>query len=276
MIHRLYEYVDSDLRIHHAIDEFPEDKDYPMHAHEWCEILGFIRGKGDYTIEGNVYRLEPGCILIMRPAETHKLHIDSSEPYERIMVNFPTTLIEKIDPSKKLLQSFIDRPLGQLNLYRNQEFTTISGITYLREMVSVAYTREDQRLNIITNLLPLLNAIKNIFIFKKTFEMNLSNRNTSQLIIDYINVHLHEELSLEVLSRQFFLSKSQISRLIKKATGCSVLDYITIKRLMRAREYILSGETATNASRLCGFNNYSSFYRAYVKHFPELPSDLKK
>lgn len=275
MIHKLYEYIDSDIHIHHALDLVSEDKDFPMHAHGWCEILGVIRGRGDYTIEGSVYRLEPGCILLMRPAETHKLHIDPSEPYERIMVNFPLELVRKIDPGEKLLQPFLDRPLGHLNYYRNQEFNTISGITYLREMVSVAYTREDQRLNVITNLFPLLNTIKNIFIYKKNFEMDYANQNTSQLIINYINEHLHEDLSLDTLSRQLFMSKSQMSRLLKKATGSSILDYITIKRLMRAREYIQNGETASNASRLCGFNNYSSFYRAYVKHFSSSPSDLK-
>lgn len=275
MIHKLYEYGNSEMYIHYALDKHPCVGDYSMHMHTMCEILGVIRGKGEYMIEGSLYRLEPGCIFVMRPSESHKLYIDESEVYERIVVNFFCNVIRSIDPNDLLLKPYLDRPLGRYNLYRNHEFSSPHGISYLRAMVAPAYTREEQRLNIVTNLLPLLNMLRPIFASKKSNDPGWICRDTPKLLVDYVNEHLHENLSLDLLSQQFFLSKSQISRVFKKATGSPILDYITIKRLLRADEYMAGGETATNACLLCGFCSYSSFYRAYIKHFGISPSDFR-
>lgn len=40
-----------------------------------------------------------------------------------------------------------------------------------------------------------------------------------------------------------------------------------IKRLTSARERIRRGESAGSAAENAGFDDYSSFYRAYVKRF---------
>ncbi len=275
MISYLCRYGDKDIYLHHAADQKPDKTDFPLHTHNSCEILGCIRGKGKYIVEGSEYHLEPGCILVMRPMEAHMLQVDPSEPYERIMINFSYDLIRLIDPEEKLLTLFHDRPLGQHNLYRSHEFTSINGITFLKEMVAPTNSSEERRLNAIVNLFPLLNTLKSVFACKKINEGEWVNRNTPQLIIEYVNNHLHEALSLDILSEHFFLSKSQISRIFKKATGSSVHNYIVIKRLMRAREYMMNGESAGNACQLCGFDHYSSFYRSYKKHFGISPTDLK-
>lgn len=276
MLKKLYEYGDSDVYIHHAIDRTLSESDYFMHAHDSCEILGFIRGRVRCVVEGRSYKLEPGCIVLTRPAEAHRVYVEPGEPYERIMVNFQSKTLRDADPEGILMRPFLDRPLGTHNLYRPQEFSAASGLSFLREMAATpASTRSEQRLNLTVNLLPLLNSLRVIFAVKQTQGNRWEKRDISQRMIDYINDHLHDELSLDGLSEQFFLSRSQISRIFKKATGSSVLDYITIKRLMRAREYILNGETAASACHLSGFDDYSTFYRAWRKRFGSTPSDLK-
>lgn len=279
MIHYLYRYFGKDIYLHHAIDRQPSNSDYSMHTHNNCEILGCIRGKGKYIVEGSEYQMEPGRIFVMRPMETHKLYVNPDEPYERIMVNFSYDLIRKIDPKETLLTIFKNRSLGQHNLYHKHEFRRIPGLELMKGMVAPAETREEQQINAVVNLYMLINSLKTIFIEKSQSEAmsgNMSMRqDTPRLIIDYINEHLHENLSLDALSERFYLSKSQISRIFKKATGSSVLDYITIKRLMQAREYMMDGKSAGEACQLCGFDHYSSFYRAYKKRFNVSPSAEK-
>ena len=276
MLKKLYEYLDNEVYIHHAIDRTLCESDYSMHAHDCCEILGFIRGKARCVVEGRSYKLEPGCIIITRPTEIHRVYVEPGEPYERIMLNFRQKTLQSLDPDGILMQSFLDRPLGTHNLYRPQEFQSATGLFFLREMVATpARTRAEQRLNLDVNLLPLLNTLRTIFLVKQTQGNRWNKRDVSLQVIDYINAHLHDELSLDRLSEEFFLSRSQISRIFKKATGSSVLDYITIKRLIRAREYILNGETAANACHLSGFDDYSTFYRAWRRRFSGAPSDLK-
>jgi AraC-like DNA-binding protein len=67
------------------------------------------------------------------------------------------------------------------------------------------------------------------------------------------------------------MSVSQLERVFKQATHSSVWHYITLKRLAAARERIESGSSATDASLECGFGDYSSFYRAYVKEYGRAP-----
>lgn len=87
---------------------------------------------------------------------------------------------------------------------------------------------------------------------------------------------LCEEITVERLAEHFFLSASQFTRLFKEATGAAPLAYITAKRLVRARELLQSGESAKRVAEVCGFNDYSVFYKAYVKHFGEKPSAFAK
>ena len=90
-------------------------------------------------------------------------------------------------------------------------------------------------------------------------------------LIDYINKNLYEPLSLSRLSDKFFLSQSQLNRLFKKATGTSVWEYITIKRLIAARNRIRVGEHSGKVCISCGFKDYSSFYRMYKNRFGVSP-----
>ena len=91
-------------------------------------------------------------------------------------------------------------------------------------------------------------------------------------ILQYVNRHLYEELTLDELCRQFYISKTQLGRLFRAATGSTAWDYILVKRLIRARQLILSGVSITEASVCCGFRDYSTFYRAYKKRYDTSPT----
>ena len=68
---RLFEYQDADLFCHHSLDECPSPSEFYMHAHERMEILYFLSGDAQYLVEGSVYPLHPGELLIMNRAEAH-------------------------------------------------------------------------------------------------------------------------------------------------------------------------------------------------------------
>ena len=98
----------------------------------------------------------------------------------------------------------------------------------------------------------------------------------AQEIIAYINDHLTEELSLELLSKRFYLSKPQLSRQFKQITGSSVWEFIMIKRLSKARQMLRTGEPAMRAAEQCGFHNYSVFFRAFRSRYGHSPQEEKR
>ncbi len=91
-------------------------------------------------------------------------------------------------------------------------------------------------------------------------------------MLSYIDSHLGaEKLSSALLSKKFYMSETELNRSFKKSTGLPVGKYINIKRLILARELLKKGMPANEVSLRCGFNDYSTFFRAYKKQFGANP-----
>lgn len=254
------------INIRHAIDEQPDSNGFYFHIHDRCELFYFISGNAQYLVEGSVYPLEHDSLLIMRPGEAHCTRFLSAERYERYAVNFPLSLFDSLDPERRLMKPFTDRPLGHRNHYY------IPGIK--DTLSELAYFEGDdysRTLLFTTKLAGVMDMLGKQSSHNPTAEPTISEQ-----LVWYVNDMLCEEITVERLAEHFFLSASQFTRLFKEATGAAPWAYITAKRLVRARELLQSGESAKRAAEVCGFNDYSVFYKAYVKHFVEKPSAFAK
>lgn len=271
-------FKDTDFYIHHLLSDLPISEDFKtykslqqMHAHENYELFLLIKGDCTFLIEGTKYPLSPGCILIMRPAEVHCLKFNSDTGCERIALNFNQNLIKEIDPKGKLLDSYNDRSLGSYNMYKPTDFSS-NVSTYITNMAAndIELDPYERRLHILVNLLPLLEEIHRIYIKKKN-PLGEESLRSSELL-DYINMNINNDLSLETLADLFYLSKSQLNRKFRKLTGTTIWKYIVVKRLISAREMILSGSSAYQTCFECGFKDYSAFFRAYKHKFGISPT----
>lgn len=261
----------DDLSTRYAVDEKPDDRYFEMHIHEQCEILYFISGNAEYLVEGSRYPLEPRCILIMRPSESHRMKILKSDRYERYVINFSVAEIDAVDAEHRLLKAFFERSLGRGNYYSPAELDGTKLDTLLDDMCSCAEDEYGKRLKTLINLFAILDTI-NIAYLKRDCAEYPPPQNLSEKIVSYVNKNLLKDISIPTLAREFFLSTSQFSRIFKQATGAAPWEYITIKRLITARDMIRNGSSAQAASESCGFGNYSAFYRSYVKHFGNPPT----
>lgn len=268
-------YRDDKIYFHHSIDKKPNDNDYPMHAHDVYELFCFISGKGRYIIEGMEYSLEPGCMLIMRPSEAHKLYLDGSAPYERAVIEFSDSVIKPVDPDCELLKIYNDRALGHGNKYTHKDLLH-SASGYISDMCASGIPDKGARINIITNLLAILNQLSLSRSLKTGGVLSSGSADVARGLIEYINANLFEELSLKRLSEKFFFSQSHLGRIFKAATGSSIADYILTKRLLEAHRLINEGCPATKAAVKCGFADYSAFYRAYKKRFLSSPTNKQR
>ena len=93
-------------------------------------------------------------------------------------------------------------------------------------------------------------------------------------LIQYINQHLTQPLNVDFLSSRVYLSKYYMMRLFKAETGYTIGNYITYRRLLLARTLILDGMPITQACLASGFQDYSTFSRAYKTEFHEPPRTL--
>jgi AraC-like DNA-binding protein len=86
----------------------------------------------------------------------------------------------------------------------------------------------------------------------------------------------HSYVEMDDLSSRFYLSRYYLMHTFKEQTGYSIGSYLSTKRLLLAKELILSGKPITDVCYECGFKNYSTFSRAYKKCFGESPRDLRQ
>ena len=77
-----------------------------------------------------------------------------------------------------------------------------------------------------------------------------------------------------VLAASFFLSESYICRIFKQATGTTINQYITAKRISRAKILLAEGRTVTEACSLCGFGDYSNFLKSFTRAVGISPKNM--
>jgi len=237
---------------------------FTLHTHTSAELFCFLSGSAVFYIEGSGYRLSPGDILLMRPAEAHYIETDQSLPYERIIVNFDTRAFASLDPESTLLRPYYDRKAGKRNLYRAADFGEQEPAACLMRMLA-----SGERLVILAELILLLQQIGSLF----DRETDALPDTIEYRIIRHINKHLDQELSIQELCERFYISRAQLCRRFQKATGTSVGRYVTAKRLIAARQLLLDGEKPTEIYTACGYRDYSTFYRAYCQTFGHSPRE---
>ena len=91
--------------------------------------------------------------------------------------------------------------------------------------------------------------------------------------MQYISEHLTEELRIDEIANRFFMSRYHMMRTFKAETGYTIGNYITEKRLLYAKELLMREIPITQICFDCGFQDYSTFSRAYKKVFHESPRE---
>ncbi len=266
---------DSSFSFHHTIQSRPLNSQFPFHKHGNYELFVFLKGKGTYLIEGQRYELHPFDMLIINDKEVHKLQIDESKPYERIIINFSKVFLEQLKSDGYDLFSALDKRRPGFGNKINGEYVNKSGIMRCLNEIEkyIKQIRPETTIMIKCMLLEILVAVNRSNDNSEDSDKNMSIYENSKAneIIEFINNNLTEVITLDILSQKFYLNKYHICHLFKDATGFSVNQYVTYKRVIKADHLLANGSSATNACELSGFNDYSNFYKTYKKYMGKSP-----
>lgn len=91
-------------------------------------------------------------------------------------------------------------------------------------------------------------------------------------LLNYVDQHLMEDLSLQDLAVRFHLNYTYCSELFRSTTGQTFTKYLTSHRMKRAAE-LISGTTLsmTEIARQTGYGNYNHFSATFKTHFGQTP-----
>lgn len=265
-------YLHENYRFFHLLTK--KQQEFTCHYHDFHKVLLFQKGDVTYHIEGRAFHLLPGDVILIPAGEIHCPALNSDSLYERMILYLDPQFLVQAGQGTSLDQCFSHAHTCQSNvlrvpaLYRNR----ISRICALieeeqrqSESSSLPFAGGLYLNTLVTELLILLNrAAQN---HTSIYPEDVCKDSKVQQILEYINQHLSEPLTIDKIASRFFISRYHLMHLFKESAGYTVGSYITVKRLLYARSLIQAGTPATQACYLSGFQNYSTFLRAYKKQF---------
>ncbi len=254
--------IERGYEVFHYLE--PKGADVDVHHHDFYEVYCLLSGQADYWVDGETYHLRAGDLLLINPMELHRPMVKNTTTYERYVLWIERGYLDALDGEGILARCFT-------------ESTQISGgnaVELLGRLVDEAHSLSyGAKICADGIFLQLMVELNRLSLAGK--EGKPQSALVSQ-VLDYIGEHYHEELSLDGLAAQFFVSKYHLSHAFKTGTGTSVYQYIKMKRLAAARQLLLMGVSSSDTCARCGFLDYSAFYKSFKEQYGISPSELHR
>lgn len=247
-----------------------------VHHHDFYEVYYLLAGEVEFWVDGKIIRMQPGQLLLINPMELHRPVInDNKAVYERIVIWINKEYLESLDtPQMKLSSCFDTTQPGHLHLIKPTASERPALTTCIAELVRESYSKdygsELCAYGLFLQLMVQLNRMSH------SAEENHEEQQLSPLVqeaLTYISEHISQELSLESIAAQFYISKYHLSHAFTREMGISIYRYILMRRLLMARQMLTAGESAGQVCRNCGFSDYTSFYRAFKSEYGISPRE---
>lgn len=224
--------------------------------------LWFItKGTGEVVINGKKNDLSPGKLIVFTPGMICDKTTSPSNPLEFYFIRFThAAAFEKKEQWHFKLPQEISFPLHGVYTIKNS-----SGVVILLDEIHSLSKRRGSTI-----------AFKQKILFQEflltllqDFHVQTISKDTRQVIeetIDYIGHHYHQGINVTDLAKIAGLSKSHYSRLFKKFTGYSPIEYLTHLRIDRAKELLAHSEIRIKeVSQNVGYEDELYFSRIFKK-----------
>ena len=265
----IVEFKCDKLFLHHTVESNPDPDAFQRHCHDHYELIYVVHGAGRYIVEGTEYTMKSGTLLLLHPHAFHYVEVESDRLYDRYVIHFKEQAL--LSEAQELLRNFEGEHMGYGHFYSESRLSSVAlrGFAGIDEINSFG----DEEAELLART--LLTEIV-FWLAAASPERQIDCGEPLGLqVIRYLNNHLTEQNSLDELARRFFVSKFYLCRAFREHNGVSVLQYLTEKRIILAKQLLEAGETAVSAAVKAGFGDYSSFYRAYKKILGTSPKDNK-
>lgn len=244
-----------------------------LHIHNNLEVYYSLSKGQHFIIDGTIYPVQERNVFIINQYEAHRIDPIEGHPHNRYILSIMPEFLKSLSSSSTdLLDLF----------YNKNEFLTC---------ISLSETQHNKVMGLIDKLIKVqgfgADLIENgiltemILLFINISKSTVvdvpepDNKHVSE-ILNYIDQSLDNDLSLETISAQFYLSKGYLCRLFKKHTCTTINDYICSRRIAKAKQLLESGYTVQETIAMTGFNDYANFIRRFKEKVGTTPKKYAK
>ncbi len=268
--------LSRDFEIYYYSDRnLPQGK---IHMHRYHEFYFFLEGEVSIRIEEQRWDLKPGDIVLIPPKVSHQAVIhNSGKPYRRFVLWISEEYCDQLRELSEDYLYFIRHvsDMGDYIIHNDViTFNTVQAKVFelLEEIQGQRFGRD---VRIALGINGLVMHLNRIMYEQKHLNYPEEGHHLYRNLICYIEEHLEEELTLDAIANEFFVSKYHISHIFKDNMGVSLHQYILKKRLYACKEALLGNVSISETYQSFGFRDYSSFYRAFKKEFGISPKEFK-
>ena len=262
-------FLTEDYRLFHLRSDSGTRPEF--HYHEFCKILLLLSGSGGYTVDGQRYALQSGDVVLVGSHTVHRPEFEPGAAYERIILYISPEFLRRASvPDCDLMECFRSGHVLRLGEPERKRLFSLAAALE-RELAGEDYGRELLCHAALLRLLVRIGRELRRTDAPRPGPVKPGNERVAA-ILRYLDRHLTEDICIDDLAEQFYLSKYHMMRLFRRETGTTIHGYLTERRLMLARELMGGGMSATDACFRSGWRSYSSFTRAWGKRFGSTPT----
>jgi AraC-like DNA-binding protein len=252
-----------------------DNKDFiktEYHCHDFIEFSYVVSGSVTYKIEDKMYKIYEKTLLPFNPGVYHKESLSNGEQTTELHIGFRNIQIDGL-PFNYILKQSSEVPLEFkqykedfhkccLEIIEEQEACEIGKELILKSLI----------MKLIALFLKETNYVKNT---KKIDRYNFpfyDKSNIVKIILEYFDKNYMNNISLDDMSKNMYLSSVYISKVFKEKTGESPINYLINLRLEKAKDLLISTESLIKSiARSVGYNDayyFSKLFKKYYGHSP--------
>lgn len=242
---------DELFRYDYRYEKAPISSNFFCHFHNEYELLFFQSGNASFNIDNKVFPLRKNDLLIIHPAQYHKLCVLSSVPYARHVFSFQRRVL-----SVKEVETL--KNAAPIYHVENDSFIA-NAFTTLKACESLYSPEDFEQLKELT----LRSILINLQYLPKVEENFQHSHTRMDDMLDFINEHIEDPLNAQILADNFFISKASVDRAFVEKMQISCKRYINKKKILHAQTLISEGIPALKAAERCSYESYATFFRQY-------------
>ena len=239
-----------------------------IHWHSYYELELVVCGEGTHIVNGIKYHYRKGDVFLLMPSDYHEFHLDKEGT--NYLIEIPPSLFPK--DIFDILYSLSD---NRITHFEDNEFEIIKNLFLLIEN---HYQKDGKIYSELTK--SLLSTLLYLFVEKITAVANTDIKKINyrlKEIILYIQQNFRADITLDSISKKFFINREYLSSLFKAETGMNLSSYVRKLRLSYAA--FLAKNTDMKSIDICensGFNSVPSFLRNFKNEYKVSPLEMRK
>lgn len=233
---------------------------YDGEMHDFWEMIYAKSGSITVSEDEKIYELSEGQAIFHKPMEFHRLRSRKGQKAELVIISFSCDgdIIEPLgngifEFSLHLREMLFDTLRHILTSFDCEEIPLKpAGKNAIEEKLSISKL-EHLLLSVLSGVSPSR---------KQSYSIGAHNY---KKIIDVMNVHIDENLSVNEIAKLCCLSPGNLKKTFKTYAGCGVMEHFNRLRIIRSTEYLRQGMAVTDISRKMGFSSTGYFSAVFKK-----------